>query len=91
MGIGHELSIRKNSRAHGRNSESVFASLLLLLPSSFFCIPFFVVRVKQDLRELQYLTDSDDPFSICIWRFKGRQELPFKEAKSLLDYKHFSL
>lgn len=73
----------KNSGAHGRNSESVFCvppppALFSLLHS------FFVMRVKQDLRELQYLTDSDDPLSICIWRFKGRQALPFKEANRCL-------
>ena len=39
------------------------------------------MRVKLDLRELQYRTDPEDSFSICVGRFKGRQELPFKEAR----------
>lgn len=40
------------------------------------------MRVKLDLRELQYRTDPEDSFSICVGRFKGRQELPFKRGST---------
>lgn len=63
-----------------KQQKVVLRPPLVLLPASLFCIPFLSQGVKWDLRELQYLTDSEDPFPICARSFKSRQELPFNET-----------
>lgn len=86
MGIGHELSMggaggwgRRRKSFQGTRKQR-FQSLLFFFSFFFFAFLFLSERGEIGCGSITVCSaDAEDPSPICVCRFKGGEELAFRE------------